>query len=142
MTPNWSSSRLTVRKCPCFPATPWSVNWDEAAWESCIYARQASLNRLVAIKMILAGGHAGPRRPEPLPRRRPQAIARLQHPNIVTIYEVGEHEGKPFFSPGASAGGSLSTSKLAGTPAAARREAADLTADAGARRCTRHTERA
>jgi serine/threonine-protein kinase len=45
-------------------------------------ARQVRLNRLVALKMILAGGHSGP-----VERRRfrteAEAIARLQHPNIV-----------------------------------------------------------
>jgi serine/threonine protein kinase len=60
-------------------------------------ARQAGLNRLVALKMVLAGGHAG--RPE-LDRFRTeaQAVARLQHPNIVQIYEIGEHQGRPFLA--------------------------------------------
>src|SRR4051812_47392288 len=53
-------------------------------------ARQVKLNRLVALKMILAGGHAGA---DELARFRTeaQAVARLQHPNIVQIFEVGEH---------------------------------------------------
>ena len=60
-------------------------------------ARQAGLNRLVALKMIL-GGYED--EPGTLARFRSeaQAVAQLQHPNIVQIYEVGEHEGKPFFS--------------------------------------------
>src|SRR5271170_5364729 len=68
-------------------------------------ARQASLKRLVALKMILAGGHAGATE---LARFRTEceAIARLQHPNIVQVYEVGEHEGRPFFSQEFCPGGS------------------------------------
>jgi serine/threonine protein kinase len=52
-------------------------------------ARQVLADRLVALKMILAGGHAGP---DHLARFRTEAeaIARLQHANIVQIYEVGQ----------------------------------------------------
>jgi tetratricopeptide (TPR) repeat protein/tRNA A-37 threonylcarbamoyl transferase component Bud32 len=60
-------------------------------------ARQKGLNRLVALKMMLAGSHAGP---EQLARfqTEAQSVARLQNPNIVQIYEVGEHDGLPYFS--------------------------------------------
>jgi serine/threonine protein kinase len=60
-------------------------------------AWQVGLNRPCALKMILAGEHAGA---DELARFRTEAkaIARLQHPNIVAVYEVGEHGGKPFFS--------------------------------------------
>jgi serine/threonine-protein kinase len=77
-------------------------------------ARQTKLGRLVALKMILSGAHAGE---ADLARFRTEAeaIARLQHPNIVQIYEVGEQGGLPFFSLEFCAGGSLEK-KLAGTP--------------------------
>jgi tetratricopeptide (TPR) repeat protein/tRNA A-37 threonylcarbamoyl transferase component Bud32 len=60
-------------------------------------ARQVRLNRLVALKMIRAGEHAT-RRELARFRTEAQAVAQIQHPNIVQIYEVGEHDGLPFFS--------------------------------------------
>lgn len=60
-------------------------------------ARQVSLNRTVAFKMILAGEFAGPQFVQRF-RTEAEAAARLQHPNIVAIHEIGEHEGRHFFS--------------------------------------------
>lgn len=81
-------------------------------------ARQRALNRFVAIKMILAGAHAGP---EELARFRREAatIARLHHPHIVQIYEIGEHNGQPFCALEYVEGGSLAR-KLGGMPQPAR----------------------
>jgi WD40 repeat protein len=77
-------------------------------------ARQLRLNRLVALKMILAGAHADP---ADLARFQieAEAVARLQHPNIVQIYEVGECNGRPYFSLEFVEGGSLHD-RLDGTP--------------------------
>jgi serine/threonine-protein kinase len=69
-------------------------------------ARQIKLNRIVALKMVLAGAHAGA---EALGRffTEAEAVALLVHPNIVQIFEVSEHDGIPFFSLEFVAGGSL-----------------------------------
>jgi tetratricopeptide (TPR) repeat protein len=77
-------------------------------------ARDAGLKRLVALKMVLAGDCAGR---DELARfqKEAEAIARLRHPNIVQIYEVGEVRGTPFFSLEFVEGGSLAR-HLAGAP--------------------------
>jgi formylglycine-generating enzyme required for sulfatase activity/tRNA A-37 threonylcarbamoyl transferase component Bud32 len=77
-------------------------------------ARQVKANRLVALKMILSRQHAG------LHERvrfqiEAEAVARLTHPNIVHLHEVGDHDGLPFFSLEFCAGGSLD-GKLQGRP--------------------------
>lgn len=77
-------------------------------------ARQVGLNRLVALKMILTGADAGPHERARF-RTEADAAARLQHPNIVQIYEVGEHDGRPFLSLQIVDGGSLDE-LLTGTP--------------------------
>ncbi len=69
-------------------------------------ARHRRLQRLVALKMVLAGAHVGA---VGLARFRAEAeaVAKLSHSNIVQIYETGEHEGRPFFSLEFVDGGSL-----------------------------------
>jgi serine/threonine protein kinase len=81
-------------------------------------ARQTSLNRLVALKMVLTGGHAGQAELARF-RTEAEAVAQLQHPNVVQIYEVGDHCGLPYFALEYCDGGSLEK-QLAGTPLAAR----------------------
>ena len=77
-------------------------------------ARHLALRRTVAIKMVLAGGHAGPRE-----RARfsieVEAAARLQHPNIVQIHEVGEVDGHQYCALEFVEGGNLAN-KLDGKP--------------------------
>jgi tetratricopeptide (TPR) repeat protein len=77
-------------------------------------ARQVGLNRLVAIKMILAAHHAGVHEVARF-RKEAAAAARLQHPNIVQIYAIGEHAGLPYFSLEYVNGGSLAQ-RLNGAP--------------------------
>ena len=62
-------------------------------------ARQVRLNRPVALKMILAGDHAGA---EAAARflAEAEAVAKLQHPNIVQIFHIGEHDGLPLLRDG------------------------------------------
>jgi serine/threonine-protein kinase len=69
-------------------------------------ARQVHLDRLAALKMILAGAHATP---EDLARFgvEARAAARLDHPNIIRIYDSGECRGRPYFSMELVTGGSL-----------------------------------
>jgi serine/threonine protein kinase len=85
-------------------------------------ARQVSLNRAVALKMILGGEFADPRHVARF-RREAEAIARLQHPNIVQVYEIGEWHppgsdpagpGTPYFAMEYVAGGTLARWLAAG----------------------------
>jgi tetratricopeptide (TPR) repeat protein len=77
-------------------------------------ACQVALKRVVALKMILHSRYSGTEG-----RKRflaeAEAVARLAHPHIVQIYEIGQHDGAPFFSLEYCPGGSLDR-KLARTP--------------------------
>jgi hypothetical protein len=77
-------------------------------------ARHVRLNRLVALKMILAGAHASA---EQIARFQieARAVAQIQHPGIVQIHEDGDHEGLPYFSLEFVAGISLAQS-IGGKP--------------------------
>src|SRR5262245_57872303 len=86
-------------------------------------ARQTGLGRVVALKMILAGALASPLERHRF-RTEAEAIARLQHPNIVAVYETGEHEGRLFLSLEFCPGGSMA-GRLAGAPLEPR-QAAEL----------------
>jgi serine/threonine-protein kinase len=81
-------------------------------------ARHLRLNRPVALKMLLAGEYAGPRERGRF-QREAEAVAALRHPNVVQVYDVGEADGRPYFTMEFVEGGSL-TQRLAGSPQPAR----------------------
>ncbi|MDB5348509.1 MAG: tetratricopeptide repeat protein [Schlesneria sp.] len=87
--------------------------------------RHLGLNRIVALKMVLAGEYASPRERERF-QREAEAVAGLRHPNVVQVYDVGASDGRPFFTMEYVEGGSLSR-KLDGAPQPPR-EAATLLA--------------
>ena len=82
-------------------------------------ARDRQLDRVVAVKMILAGGADGPQ----LARFRDEAraVAALQHPNIVQVFDAGEAGGRPFLVLEYVPGGSLA--RFGGAPIAPQRAA-------------------
>ena len=88
-------------------------------------ARQKSLNRIVALKMVLAG-RGGPTVMKRF-RAEAEAVGQLQHVNIVQVYEIDEHDGQPFYTLEYCPRGNLSK-RLDGKPLP-NRDAAALVQD-------------
>jgi eukaryotic-like serine/threonine-protein kinase len=96
---------------------------DEGGMGVVYLARQIPLQRMVALKMILAGHHADAQFVARFIREG-KAVAKLRHPNVVQVYELGEHDGLPYYSMELVNGGSL-RARLAGGPLEPR-EAAEI----------------
>jgi serine/threonine protein kinase len=77
-------------------------------------ARQVGLNRTVALKVIRAGGDAGPQERARF-RVEAEAVAALSHPHIIQIYDYGEWDGRPYLVMEFAEGGSLAQ-RLGGRP--------------------------
>jgi WD40 repeat protein len=122
------SQAVADQASPAFPGLAASVPGYEIEDEigrggmGVVYrARHLALNRRVALKVVVAGSHAGSARLARL-RVEAEAVARLQHPNVVQIFEVGEHDGCPFLAL-EYVGGSHLGRVFAGRPQAPRRVA-------------------
>jgi serine/threonine-protein kinase len=99
-------------------------------------ARHLRLNRSVAIKMLLPGAYAGLEERERF-FREAEAVAGLRHANLVQIHDVGDHDGRPYFSLEYVEGGSLAQ-KLLGAPLRAHQAAALLVTLADAVQMAHH----
>jgi tetratricopeptide (TPR) repeat protein/predicted Ser/Thr protein kinase len=93
-------------------------------------ARQTKLDRLVALKVIRAGEHSSAEERRRFDREA-RAVARLHHPHVVQVYDLGEADGRPFFAMEYVEGTSLAR-RLDGTPWPADRAAALVEASARA----------
>jgi serine/threonine protein kinase/tetratricopeptide (TPR) repeat protein len=99
---------------PTIPGYEILSKLDEGGMGVIYKARQAALKRVVALKMIVSGAYATAHERARF-RLDAQLLAELQHPNIVQIHAVGEHEGLPYFAMEFMEGGSLSE-KIKGKP--------------------------
>jgi serine/threonine-protein kinase len=93
-------------------------------------ARHLGLRRPVALKMLLSGAYAG-RVERARFLREARAVAALRHAHVVQVHDVGEHEGRPYFTMELMEGGSLAD-RLGGVPWPALRAAALVEAISGA----------
>ncbi len=98
--------RAADHSWPRFPGYEIEAELGRGGMAVVYQALQSGLNRTVALKVILAGALAGKSDRERM-RREAEAVARLRHPNVVQIYDIGEHEGCLYLSLEYICGGSL-----------------------------------
>ena len=120
--PTTSRPRRAGRSGWLSPATRSWASWAAAAWASSTRPGRSGSTARVALKMILAGDHAEPEAACPVPAPRPRPSPGSSTRNIVQIYDIGEHDGLPFFELEYVDGGSLDR-QLDGTPWPPRRAA-------------------
>jgi WD40 repeat protein/tRNA A-37 threonylcarbamoyl transferase component Bud32 len=94
-------------------------------------ARQPGLNRFVALKLLRSGPFSAPAHRARF-KLEAEAIARLRHPNIVQVIQVGEHEGQPYLTLEFCPGGSLADQLKRDGPVAPRAAAECVRQLAGA----------
>ena len=117
------ASTVPARKRPSVPGYALEGILGRGGMGVVYRATQLGLNRTVALKMILAGEFASSQHVERF-RGECRAMAQLRHPNIVQVFEVGEHDGLPYFSLEYCPGGTLD--QLAHKEPLAPRHAAEL----------------
>jgi eukaryotic-like serine/threonine-protein kinase len=109
-----AANERTARAVPTVPGYEITHELGRGGMGVVYHARHIRLNRSCALKMILAGAHAGPGDVARFVTEA-EAIARLEHPSIVQIRHIGDADGLPFLELEYLAGGSLD-GQLDGTP--------------------------